>query len=345
MFFTLLRMKLHFQSYPLKLKHEFRLSYGSRTGTDSVQITLEDGGNTGYGEAVLPPYFGLTANDVLAELQNFDASILSINEWKESLKAIESSDLSSPTKAGLDMALHDLVGKVSGQPVYQMIGTVPAQMPATTYTIGQCDEAELKEKLLEAKDFHLIKLKLGGKDDWALVKQFRKHCSKPFMADPNQGWKDVNEALELIDFLKNEGCILLEQPMPANQPQGDQHRLKSESSLPLFADESVRSIEDLDSAAQSFHGVNVKLMKCGGIAPAHLLMKKASQLGLRLMIGCMAETSIGVMAAAHLAPLTEICDLDGPFLQANNPFPDPAMENGKICLTDRPGIGGGTRQF
>lgn len=345
MFFTLLRMKLHFQSYPLKLKHEFRLSYGSRTGTDSVQIALEDSGKIGYGEAVLPPYFGLTSNDVIAELQKFDASVLSINEWKDSLDAIGSSGLSSPTKAGIDIALHDLAGKISGQPVYQMIGTEPDQMPATTYTIGQCGEEELLEKLLEAEKFHLIKLKLGGKDDRALVKQFRKHCSKPFMADPNQGWNDVNEVLELIDFLKNEGCILLEQPMPANQAQEDQHRLKSESSLPLFADESVRSIEDLDSAAQSFHGVNVKLMKCGGIAPAHQLMKKASQLGLRMMIGCMAETTIGVMAAAHLAPLAEICDLDGPFLQSNNPFTDPTMKDGRICLTNRPGIGGGTRQF
>ena len=165
------------------------------------------------------------------------------------------------------------------------------------------------------------------------------------MADANRGWSEVNKAIELTHFLKEAGCIFLEQPLPVEQSTTDQLMLKEASALPLIADESVRSISDLDTASHFFHGVNVKLMKCGGIAPAHDLMRKASELGLRLMVGCMAETTIGVMAAAQLAPLAEICDLDGPFLQSNNPFPDPELINGHIHLTDRPGLGVGTRQF
>lgn len=338
-------MKLSYQSYPLKLKHEFRLSYGSRSGTDSVQLCLSEDEKVGYGEAVLPPYFGLTAEHILKELDSFDQSIISVEFWADSLMNIENSSLSTPTKAALDMALHDLVGKRLNKPVHQLIGTDPNTTPLTTYTIGQCDEDELLEKLQDAAPFQLIKLKLGGKDDRALVEQFRSHSSKPFMADANRGWSDVDEAIELTHFLKEEGCIFLEQPLPAEQSADHQLRLKEASAIPLIADESVRSISDLESASHFFHVVNVKLMKCGGIAPAHKLMKKASELGLRLMIGCMAETSIGVLAAAQLAPLAEICDLDGPFLLSNNPFPDPELINGRIHLTDRPGLGVGTRQF
>ena len=200
-------------------------------------------------------------------------------------------------------------------------------------------EAELKQKVKEAADFQVLKIKLGGPDDKDKIDFLRSITDKPFLVDANQGWTNVESALRMIDHLSALNVLLVEQPMPVVTPTEGWLALKQKSALPIFADESVKRLVDLEASAELFHGMNIKLMKSTGLAEAHAMLNRCQQLGLQTMIGCMTESSCAIMAAAQLAPQATFVDLDGPFLINNDPFEQPTLQDGCILLNSTSGNG------
>jgi L-alanine-DL-glutamate epimerase-like enolase superfamily enzyme len=326
-------MKLRFAPYQLQLKHPFRLATGTRTFTATVQVQLEHDGKIGYGEASMPPYLGESTESVMAFLSNVNPESWRIENLAEILQDIDSlSEKDNAAKAAIDIALHDLKSKILGVPTRELFGITATKTPPTAMTIGMGTEAELRLKVSEAEEFQLLKIKLGGPADKGLIDFLRSITNKPFLVDANQGWTDVELALKMIDHLSLINVLMVEQPMPVNTPDEVWKTLKEKSALPIFADESVKRLSDLNSANKLFHGINIKLMKSTGMAEANAMLNRCQQLGLQAMIGCMTESSCAIMAAAQLAPRASFVDLDGPFLITNNPFREPQLIEGCIQL-------------
>lgn len=331
-----------FKYYPveLRLKHTFTVAVHSRKTTPLVLCELSDGHITGRGEASLPPYLGATQENVIAFLEKVDVQQLPVDFDQRQLLDLLNMYYpeSAPAKACLDIAWHDFMGQQLGMPLWQIFGAKQENMPDTCLTIGIDSPEMIRQKVAESADFNILKVKLGTDDDRNIIETIREITAKPLMVDANQGWKSKEEALELCHWLSEHGVILVEQPFPKDRTE-DQAWLKRKSPLPLIADESFQGYNDLSKVKAGFHGVNIKLMKCGGIAEALRIIRHAGDLGLELMIGCMTETSCAVMAAAQLAPFCRWADLDGPFLSSNNPFEMPVLKNGKLPLAELPGLG------
>ena len=326
-------MKLRFAPYQLQLKHPFQLATGTRTSTATVQVQLEHEGKIGYGEASMPPYLGESTESVMAFLSKLNPESWRIENLAEILKDVDSlSEKDNAAKAAVDIALHDLKSKILGVPTRELFGITATQTPPTAMTIGMGTEAELKKKVKEAEDFQLLKIKLGGPDDKDKIDFLRSITNKPFLVDANQGWTDVELALRMIDHLSLINVLMVEQPMPVNTPAETWKTLKEKSALPIFADESVKRLSELNGANELFHGINIKLMKSTGMAEANAMLNRCQKLGLQTMIGCMTESSCAIMAAAQLAPRANFVDLDGPFLINNNPFKEPQLIEGCIHL-------------
>ncbi|MCF8464948.1 MAG: dipeptide epimerase [Flavobacteriales bacterium] len=333
-------MILRFEPYQLQLKHPFRLATGTRTSTSTVQVHIELNGLVGYGEASMPPYLGETIESVTAFLSKLKPKNWQIENLAGILQEIDSlSEKDNAAKAAIDIALHDLKAKMLGVPTRELFGIIASQTPPTAMTIGMGSEAELRQKVAEAEDFKLLKIKLGGADDKYKIDFLRSITDKPFLVDANQGWTDVEVALKMIDHLSLLNVLMVEQPMPFSTSAKTWKTLKEKSSLPIFADESVKRLSDLENASELFHGVNIKLMKSTGLAEANAMLNRCEQLGLQTMIGCMTESSCAIMAAAQLAPRANFVDLDGPFLISNNPFEEPQLINGCIQLNTFSGNG------
>lgn len=334
-------MKLEARPYRLEMTRPFRLGTGSRNHTDTILLTLTDEvGHFGYGEASLPPYLGQDVDAAMEFFRRVDAALLDPDHPGKSTDAVADAlgaEHRAPL-AAINIALHDLHCKREGVNFGAHIGTRRSGV-ATTYTIGHSTDEELKLKLEESADFGLIKLKLGSSDDRALIDAFRKHSTKPFCVDVNQAWKDFEQALPLIDHLHALGCIFVEQPFPVGMEE-ETGRLGEQSPLPLIADESVRDVDDFRREGGAFQGVNVKLMKAGGLDGAMRVMEEVRGVGKYLVVGCMAESSCAVTAASYLAPLADWADLDGPLLMRNDPFRGVEYIGGKVHLPfDKPGMG------
>ncbi len=323
-------MRLSLYPYQLKFKFPFRITHGIRTHTDVVYVKLQHQNLVAWGEAALPPYLNETQKSVAEFLTDFtkDISSDSIEAWFEKLIPVE-TNLSA--KAALDMALWSLKAQLENKSIEELLGIEPKNFPLGTYTIGLCDIEEMKLKIDEATKhgFSVFKLKLNGENDEEVIRNFRKFSDKPFAVDINQGWENVNETIDRISWLKKQGCILVEQPFPKDA-LAEMKLLKEKSVLPLYADESCQRLSDLEKVSESFHGVNIKLMKCGGITEAHQMIVKARELGLSVLVGCMSESSVGCTAAAQLTPLADYADLDGPYLISNDPFEGMKIESGRI---------------
>ncbi|MEG1523126.1 MAG: dipeptide epimerase [Bacteroidales bacterium] len=334
-------MKLKFCSYPLQLQHTFTVAGNSRTYTPDVQVALEYEGLIGYGEASMPPYLGETTESVCGFLQKVDLSgfrdPFCIDDILTYVDSIAPGNTAA--KASIDIALHDLVGKLIGQPWYRIWGLNKANTPYTTYTIGIDTPDMVRHKTLEVADrFKLLKVKMGIKGDRELIQAIRQVTDLPIAVDANQGWRDRIEALETIHWLKEQGAIMVEQPMP-KECIDDMAWLTAHSPLPTFADESVQRLSDVASLQGVFSGINIKLMKCTGMREAHKMAVLAHALGMRVMIGCMTETSCAISAAAQLSPMADFADLDGNLLITNDRFGGMKIVDGKITLNDLPGIG------
>jgi L-alanine-DL-glutamate epimerase-like enolase superfamily enzyme len=340
-------MLCSFRPLLLELKHPFRLATGVRTHTNAMLTTVQWKGFTGVGEAAMPPYYGENQDTASAFLQ---MAAKYLKDWpagstlnQESIATVMSAiDALAPgnnaAKASVDIALHDLWGKLENRPLWQLLGVDPQLMPPTSFTLGIDTPEVLREKIQDAQAFQIIKVKLGTDHDKNIIRTVRELTDKPIYVDANQGWTDREQALDLTCWLAENGVKIVEQPFKKDDLASSQW-LSERSQLPVFADESCLRLADLPNIAHAFHGVNIKLMKSTGLNEALRMAASARSLGMQLMVGCMTETSCGIMAAATLAPLCDYADIDGCWLIRNNPFVLPEMEEGKVRLSNRPGLG------
>lgn len=335
------RMHLTFEPYELKLKHVFTVSSFSRSTTPDVQVRIDYDGYTGYGEASMPPYLGQTVESVCSFLKKVDLEqfpdpfcIDDILNYIDSLSVGDSA-----AKAAVDIALHDLVGKIIGAPWHRMLGLNPEKTPNTTYTIGIDTDEMVKLKTREvAGQFKILKVKLGTPRDREMIRAIREVSDLPIAVDVNQGWKNKKKALDEIFWLKEQGIVMVEQPMPKEMLEANAW-LTERSPLPTFADEAIQRLKDISAVKGAYTGINIKLMKCTGMREAWKMMNYARAEGMKIMIGCMTETSCAIAAAAQLSPAVDFADLDGNLLIANDIFRGTTVVDGKITLNQLPGIG------
>lgn len=335
------QMKLSWTPYYLQLNHTFTISGFSRKTTPVVLIKIEYDGLEGYGEASLPPYLGATQETVIEFLKKIDLSGFSDPDHIKEIMAYldEIADGNSAAKAAVDIALHDLVGKMRGMPWYKIRQLDKYNVPDTTFTIGIDTDEVVREKTREALGrFNILKVKVGGPDDRRMIEAIRMETDLPLAVDANQGWKDRQQALDMIFWLKEKGIVMVEQPMPKEDIDSIA-RLTQESPLPIFADESIQRLADVERLKGVFSGINIKLMKCTGMNEAWKMRELAHSLGMKVMIGCMTETSCAISAASQIYSGLDFADLDGALLIGNDCFDGAKLENGKIIPSDQPGIG------
>ena len=333
-------MKLSFKPYELQLKHVFTISSNSRTTTPVVLTQIEYDGVRGFGEASMPPYLGESHETVLKFLSEVNLGQFNDPFLMEDILSYVGNIMpgNHAAKASVDIALHDLVGKLVEKPWFRLWGLNPAKTPDTSFTIGIDTPEVVMQKVQEAAPYKVLKVKLGTASDREMINTIRKGSDKPVCVDVNQGWKDKNYALEMIHWLNERDVIFIEQPMPKAQVD-DIAWLTQNSPLPIIADEAVQTIDDLLTIKGVYSGVNIKLMKCGGMNEAFKMAHMAEAMNLKIMFGCMTETSCAVSAAAQLSPMAHWADLDGNLLINNDCFEGMTIVNGKVTLNDRPGIG------
>ncbi len=334
-------MKLTYQPYELQLRHTFTVSSYSRKTTPGVQVRIDYEGFTGYGEASMPPYLGQSVESVCAFLGRVDLEQFhdpfqmdTILAYVDSLSLVDSA-----AKAAIDIALHDLVGKLMDMPWWRIWGLDASKAPFTTFTIGIDTPEVVREKTRECADrFNILKVKVGLDNDKEMIRTIREITDLPLAVDANQGWKDREKALDEIFWLKENGVVMVEQPMAVDRPD-DNAWITERSPLPIFADEAIQRLADVPSVKGAYHGINIKLMKCTGMREAWKMLNYARAEGMKVMIGCMTETSCAVSAAAQLSPAVDFADLDGNLLITNDIFRGMQVVDGKITLSDLPGLG------
>ncbi|HEB53635.1 MAG TPA: dipeptide epimerase [bacterium] len=332
---------LRCRPYTLELKHRFTLAHSSRTTTPTLLVELERDGIVGRGEAAMPPYLGETQDTARAFLTAIDLSVL--DDPFAVARALATVDTLAPgntaAKAAFDIALHDWLGQRLGQPHWRVLGLDRDATPATSFTLGIDDPDQLAERAADAaRTFRALKIKLGGEHDRDAITAIRRATDVALRVDVNQGWRDREAALAELRWLADRGIELVEQPMPRDDREGTAW-LRKRSPLPIFADEAVQRLADVAAAAGVYDGVNVKLMKCTGLREAHAMLVTARALGLRVMLGCMTETSCGIAAAAQLASLADVVDLDGALLVQNDPFEPMPFADGRVLPNELPGLG------
>jgi L-Ala-D/L-Glu epimerase len=331
--------KLTIRSFDLPLRHTFTISYDSRDVQPTLIVELQQGDHKGYGEATSNPYYGFTIENMTKALENIR-------------EQIESAELTSPdvfwarmqpllsdnpfALCALDMAANDLFGKLNGKPLYKMWGLEAKNMPLTDYTIG-IDSIENMVKKLKEYPWPLYKIKLGTSEDVAIVKELRRHTDAVFRVDANCAW-GVEETIENSHQLKQLGVEFIEQPMAASDMIG-MKEVYERSALPLIADESCIIEADVAKCYGHFHGVNIKLVKCGGLTPARRMIAEARRLGMKVMVGCMTESSIGISAIAQLLPLLDYVDMDGALLLREDIATGVTIDYGKVNYSEVNGTG------
>ena len=336
------KMKLSYKPYDLQLKHTFTIASSSRTTTPVMLIEIEYDGVVGYGEASMPPYLGEsheTAAKFLAQvkLEQFSSPFL----LEDILNYVDHIALGNyAAKAAVDMALHDLLGQLVGQPLHKLWGLDPLKTPNTSFTIGIDTPDVVREKVREASPYNILKVKLGRGNDKEMISTIRSVTDKPLCVDVNQGWKDKHEALDLTHWLKEQGVVFVEQPMSkAKANIDDMAWLTEHSPLPTIADEALQTVNDVLPLSGVYSGINIKLMKCGGLRAAQKMITLARAMDMKVMIGCMTATSCAISAASQLSPLVDWADLDGNLLISNDVFEGVKVIDGKVTLNEASGIG------
>ena len=333
-------MKIGYKSFELELKYPFTIARFSRTSTPVMLLNISHEGFTGYGEASMVPYMGESIESATRFLAGLDLSWLKHPfDFEEVMAYLDQKSPGNPNiKAAIDIALHDLAGKIENIACYRMFGAEPAQMPETSYTLGIDTPEMIIRKLQDAGDCRIIKVKLGRDNDKELINTIRSVTDKPLFIDANQGWTDRQQGLDMACWLGEQGALLIEQPMPKEDLDSNAW-ITERSPVPIIADEAVQRFADVDKVKGAYHGINMKLMKSAGMAEGYRMIKRAKELDMKVLIGCMSETSCGTLAGAALAPLCDWADLDGPFLTKNNPYKDPEFKDGKWILKDTAGLG------
>jgi L-Ala-D/L-Glu epimerase len=334
------KFKLTFRPFELQLAHTFTVAGFSRKTTPVILTELEFDGFKGYGEASMPPYLGESQESVTKFLHKVDLS--QFNDpfrIDDILSYVDSVDQNNrAAKACIDIALHDLIGKILKQPLYKIWGLNPENTPLTSFTIGIDTPEVVREKTREASRFKVLKVKLGGGNDKEMINAVREVTQVPIYADANQGWKDKHEALDMVHWLKEQGIVFVEQPFP-KEMMDETAWLTQNSPLPVMADEAFQRLPDVAKFKGVYSGINIKLMKSTGLREAHKMITVARALDMKVMMGCMTETSCAVSAAAQLSPLVDWADLDGNLLISNDIYEGVKVVEGKITLNKLPGIG------
>jgi len=335
------RMRLSWRPYDIQLRHTFTVSSYSRTTTPDVQVAIDYDGFVGHGEASMPPYLGHTVDSVCAFLAKVNLEQFSDPFQMEDILAyVDSlSEGDAPAKAAIDIALHDLVGQLMGQPWYKIYGLNASKAPSTSFTIGIDTPDVVREKTLECLGlYNVLKVKVGLDSDKQMIETIRSVTDVPLVVDANQGWKDREQALDMIHWLAEKGVQMAEQPMSKDRLD-DIAWITERSPIPIFADESVQRLKDVKALKGVFSGINIKLMKCTGMSEAWKMITYARAEGMKVMMGCMTETSCAVTAAAHLSPAVDFADLDGNLLISNDLYEGVTVNEGRLILPDRPGLG------
>ena len=332
-------MKLEFFKYQLELKDTFTISHGSRDFQETLIVAVTSGNYTGYGEAAATSYYGISTDAMIAAIKKVEPILEeNINLSPEVIWELTFPLLKDQPFAhcALDMALHDLHGKRNRQPLYKMWGLELKDIPLTNYTIGMDSVEKMTEKILQFP-WPVYKIKLGTKDDVQIIKELRKHTNAVFRVDANGAW-GVEETIQNSRKLKELKVEFIEQPLAADNNEGMPEVYKN-SALPLIADESCLVEKDVVKCSEFFHGINIKLTKCGGITPALRMISEARKLKLKVMVGCMTESSVGISAIAQLLPLLDYVDMDGALLLKKDIAKGVKLADGKIYFPNRNGTG------
>ncbi|WBL25701.1 dipeptide epimerase [Zunongwangia sp. HGR-M22] len=332
-------MKIEYHQYQLQLKDTFRISHASRDVQPSLVVSVSHNGCTGFGEAAATSYYGVTVEGMIRSLKKVEKIVEDyIEEPPEVIWEKLYPELKTETFAlcALDMALHDLYGKRKQKPLYKLWNLDPSEAPQTSYTIGIASTEDMIRKI---KDFPwpLYKIKLGTDHDIEIIKALRKHTNSVFRIDANAAWT-AEQAIENSHILKELNVEFLEQPLPVDDFE-EQKMLYKNSALPIIADESCIVETDVEKCANNFHGVNIKLTKCGGITPALRMISKAKSLGLKTMVGCMTESTVGISAIAQLAPMLDYVDMDGALLLKNDTSTGVKITSEKVIYPTENGTG------
>jgi L-Ala-D/L-Glu epimerase / N-acetyl-D-glutamate racemase len=324
----------------LRTKHPFIIARGGQSDHRSVWVRLTDkDGHEGWGEAAPSKFYGETADTVVAALKLYGTVLPddpfnledAERRWETAMKGNASA------RAALSAALHDLVGKRLGVPVYRMWGLDACKAPKSTFTIGLDTPERIRAKVGEAEQYPILKVKLGTDQDVEILQAIRGATDKEIRVDANCGWT-VKRALRMLPVLDEFGVTVLEQPLPPQDLDG-LAAISAAADIPVIADESCKTVADIPPLVGKVDGINIKLAKCGGLREALRMIAVARAHDMVVMVGCMIESSLGITAAAHFTPLVDIVDLDGAALLANDPFVGAGIDGGQVTLPSGPGLG------
>jgi L-alanine-DL-glutamate epimerase-like enolase superfamily enzyme len=333
-------LRLAFDVVTLHTRHPFIIARGGRSEYQVVWVRVSDGdGTEGWGEAYPSSYYGESLEGVQAALTRVAAKLpddpFDLDGAERRL--VQLIPESAATRAALSVAYHDLVGKRLGVPLWKLWGLNAKNTPQSSFTIGIDDPEKMRQKVAEAAAYPVLKIKLGTERDEAILKTIRDATDKPIRVDANAGW-DLAKALRMLPILKDYGVELLEQPLPPADLDG-LGVVRAASDLPVGVDESCLVATDIPKLVGKADGINIKLAKCGSLREALRMIATARAHGMRVMVGCMIETSIAITAAAHFTPLVDFADLDGAALTVDDPFAGASIDGGQIRLPDGPGLG------
>ncbi|MFA5833112.1 MAG: dipeptide epimerase [Bacteroidota bacterium] len=333
-------MNITWKQYDLQLKHTFRISRSARDVAPVIILQIEHDGIIAYGEASPTKRYGESLETIAGFFKKLNflpfESPFQLEEILTYVDSVEQGNTSA--KCAVDLALHDWVGKKLGIPLYQLWGLNPAKTAQCSFTIAIDSKEVVEQKVREAEEYPILKVKVGLDNDEEMINTIRKITDKVLYVDANEGWKDKHLALERLKWLKDQNVEFVEQPMPADQFD-DLKWLRDKSDIPLIADESVLRLSEVPRLAEAFDGINIKLMKCTGVREAMRMINTARALNMKVMMGCMIETAVGISAGAHLSPLLDYADLDGNVLISNDPFDGVRNIRGELKLNNQPGLG------
>ena len=334
--------RLHFEAEFLELrtKHPFIIARGGHSEYRTIWVRLRDGdGYEGWGEAAPTKFYGETPESVLSVLNLYSCEMpVDPFDLEETERRWATMLRRNPAaRSALSAALHDLVGKRLGVPVYRLWGLDPAKAPMSTFTIGLDTPEKIRAKVLEAAQYPILKIKLGTDRDVEILRTIRDTTDKEIRVDANCGWT-VKRTIAMLPVLEEFGVTVLEQPLPPNELDG-LAEITRRASIPVIADESCETAVDIPRLVGKVDGINIKLAKCGSLREAVRMIAIARAHGMMVMVGCMIESSLGITAAAHFTPLVDIVDLDGAALLANDPFQGASIDDGRVTLPEGPGLG------
>ena len=325
----------------LDLAHTWTISRNSSNFKNNVFVKLEKDGIVGYGEAAPNVRYGENSELTTKRIHEAESIFQSADffHYVDIKQKLDQTILDqSCAKTALDIALMDWVGKAFNVPLYKLWGLNPEEAPVTSFSIGIDTPEVIRQKIREAAPYPILKIKVGKKNDEEIMKTVRSETDKTLRVDANEGWKTKEEALEKIQWLKSQGVEFVEQPMPADMI-AETAWLRERVDIPIVADEAVKTAADIPKLATAYDGINIKLMKSGGLQEALRMIMMAKALGLKIMLGCMIESSVAITAAAHLTPYVDWADLDGNLLIKNDPFSGVKVNKGRFVFNDKPGLG------